>query len=56
MKQSTIKLIEEKFKKDIYNIDVEIRKNKRTIKDLAEKQRQLKDTRKGLYELLRLVK
>lgn len=33
MKQATIKLIEDKFKKDIIEIDTEIRKNKRLIKD-----------------------
>lgn len=54
--ESDIKELVEKFKRDVYNIEAEIRKNKRTVKDLAEKQRQLKDIRKGLYELLRLVK
>ena len=56
MKQSTIKLIEAKFQKDVCAIDNEIRKNKIDIKRLAEKQRALKNTRKGLFEILRLIK
>jgi DNA-binding transcriptional regulator GbsR (MarR family) len=55
MKQATVKLIEEKFKKDIDNIQYEIRKNKKEINNLAKKQRELKDTRKGLYDILRLI-
>ncbi len=56
MKKSTIQLIENKFKQDIWLIDMELRKNKNEINRLAEKQRELKDTRKGLYEILRLIK
>ena len=56
MKQATIQIIEEKFQKDITNINYEIRNNKREIKSLAEKQKKLKDTRRGLYNILRLVK
>jgi hypothetical protein len=56
MKQTTVKLIENKFKKDIDQINYEIHKNKQTIKGLSEKQRELKETRKGLYDLLRLIR
>lgn len=56
MKQSTIKLIEDKFKNDVYKINSEIRKNKYDINQLAIKQRQLKDIRKGLFEILGLVR
>lgn len=56
MKKSTIRLIENKFKQDIAQIDAKIRNNKWEINRLAEEQRQLKDTRKGLYEILRLIK
>jgi len=48
-------LIREKFQKEIYQIDFEIRKNKREINNLATKQKQLKDTKKGLHEILQLI-
>lgn len=56
MKKATIELIEAKWNKDIEDINWEIRKNVRLINDLAEKQRKLKATRRGLYEILRLIK
>lgn len=56
LKQSTVKIIEEKFRKDINQIQYEIYKNKSEINRLAEKQKQLKDTKKGLYDILRLIK
>lgn len=56
MKQATIQIIEEKFQKDIRDINYEIRNNKREIQALATKQKKLKDTRRGLYDILRLVK
>jgi hypothetical protein len=56
MKKGTVEIIEAKFKKDIDAIYWELRKNKLEIKRLAEKQKQLKDARKGLYEILRLIK
>lgn len=56
MKASTVKLVEEKFKKDVYDINYKIYKNKQQIKVLAEEQKKLKDTRKGLFEILRLIR
>lgn len=56
MKESVISLIEEKFNKDIIDINHQIKLNKSKIKDLAIKQRELKDTRKGLFEILRKLK
>jgi hypothetical protein len=56
MKQSTVKLIEEKFNKDISDINYQIYKNKNEIKQLAEKQKELKNTRKGLHEILSLIR
>ena len=56
MKPETIQIIEEKFQKDIRDINYEIRNNKREIQALATKQKKLKDTRRGLYDILRLVK
>jgi hypothetical protein len=56
MKQSTIKLIEDKFMNDIWKIDSEIRDNKSKIKQLAKRQKELKDTKKGLYDILKLIK
>lgn len=56
IKKSTIELIKEKFQKDIYQIDAEIRKNKKEINKLATKQKQLKDTKTGLHEILQLIK
>ncbi len=56
MKKATVEIIEAKFKNDINAIDWEMRKNKMEIKRLAEKQKQLKDTKKSLYEILRLIR
>lgn len=56
MKKQTIELIEKKFKHDIDDINYQIYKNKQAIKKLADEQRLLKDTRKGLYEILRQIK
>lgn len=56
MKESTLKLIEDKFKSDINKINWEITKNKSDIKRLSQNQIDLKDTRKGLYEILRKLK
>jgi hypothetical protein len=47
MKNSTVKLIEERFNKEVIDIEREIRKNKYEINKLAERQKQLKDTRNG---------
>jgi hypothetical protein len=56
MKESTIQLIKNKFLNDVNKIDAEIRRNKYEIKKLATKQKELKDTRKGLFEIIRLIK
>lgn len=56
MKELTLKLIEDKFKSDINKINWEITKNKSDIKRLSQNQIDLKDTRKGLYEILRKLK
>jgi hypothetical protein len=56
MKKSTVELIEKKFRWDIDAIDSELRKNKREINRLATRQRELKDIKKSLYEILRLIK
>jgi len=56
MKKSTVKLIEAKFKKDFDNLSYEIRKNKRDITRLAKKQKELKELRKGLFDLLSYVR
>jgi len=56
MKQSTIKLIEQRFLNDIYNINYKIRKNKTEINRLAKEQKELKESRKGLYEIINLIK
>lgn len=56
MKESTVKLIRDKFEQDIGQIDSKIRRNKWEINKLAREQKQLKDTKKGLYEILKLIK
>lgn len=56
MKKSIVELIENKFKQDIWDIDFKIRENKRTINQLAEEQKKLKNTRKGLFEILRMIR
>lgn len=56
MKKSTVELIEKKFHKDITDIDYKLYKNKQEIKRLATEQKQLKDTKKSLYEILRLIR
>jgi hypothetical protein len=56
MKKTTVEIIERKFKKDIDAIDYELYRNKQEINRLAEKQKQLKDTKKSLYEILRLIR
>ena len=56
MKKSTIELVENRFTKDIEDINYKIRKNKEQINKLAEEQRNLKDTRKGLCDILHLIK
>ena len=52
MKKETVKLIEEKFNKDFSEISYKIYKNKKQIKLLSGEQRELKDLRKGLFEIL----
>jgi len=56
MKKSTVETIEKKFEKDFENISSQLRDNKRKIKDLAEEQTRLKTTRRGLFEILRLIR
>ncbi len=56
LKQAVVKIIEGKFRIDISKIDYELYKNKKEIQRLAEKQRELKNTRNGLYEILRMIK
>jgi hypothetical protein len=53
---AALEAIEEKLKNDILAIDAEIRRNKRFINDLAEKQKNLKATKRGLYEILRQIR
>lgn len=56
VKKETIDIIERRFKEDIWKIESEIYRNKSEIKRLAEKQKELKNIRKGLYEILRQIK
>lgn len=56
MKKTTVKLIEDKFKRDFEDISYQIRQNKKQIKELAMKQRRLKDLRKGLFEILSKIR
>lgn len=56
MKKETLELIKDRFESEINSISWEIRGNKLKINQLAKKQRELKDTRKGLYEILRKLK
>ena len=56
MKKSTVELIEKKFKDDIWKIRCKIKTNKYEIKELAQKQNELKQTEQALYEILRLIK
>ncbi len=56
MTKQTIELITNKFKEDFDGISYEIRKNKREIKILASKQRNLKNLRKGLFEILSKIR
>lgn len=56
LKKSTIALIEARFKQDFEKISADIRRNKRQIKELATKQRELKDLRKGLFEILSKIR
>ena len=56
MKKATLELINDKFERDINDINYEIFKNKSEINKLAKKQRDLKDTRRGLCEILRALK
>jgi len=56
MKKATIDLIEKKFESDFNKISSNIRSNKREIARLSEQQRELKNTRKGLFEILRLIR
>ena len=56
MKKATVEIIEKKFSNELDEISYEIFTNKNIIKTLSEKQRELKDTRKGLFELLQLIR
>ena len=56
MKKETVKLIENKFKKDFEELFWKIRKNKDKIKDLAKEQRELKDLRCALFEILSQIR
>ncbi|MEW6557682.1 MAG: hypothetical protein AB1349_10060 [Elusimicrobiota bacterium] len=56
MKKRVIEIIEEKFKKDIKEIQYQLWKNKREINVLAQKQNELKGVRAGLYGILRQIK
>jgi len=56
MKQTTIKIIEKKFTEDIFEIERELYKNKYEINKLAAKQKELKVSRSGMHEILRLIK
>lgn len=56
MKKATIEIIEKKFRNDFEDISSKIWENKRTIERLAEEQRELKNTRKGLFEILRMIR
>jgi len=56
MKKAVIELIEKTFKNNFDDISYEIRQNKKEIKRLAERQRQLKDARKGLFEIMSQIR
>jgi len=56
MKKATVEIIEKKFSNELDEISYEIFTNKNIIKTLSQKQRELKDTRKGLFELLQLIR
>ena len=56
MKKATVELIEKKFKNDFDELSCQIRKNKCEIKRLADEQRNLKDTRKALFEILKQIR
>lgn len=56
MKKETVKLIEERFKKDFEDLSYKIRSNKREINKLAAEQRRLKDVRKGLFDILSAIR
>lgn len=54
--EATLTLLENKIRKEFVEIDNEIRRNKRNIKELAEKQRKLKITRNELSRLIDTLK
>ena len=56
MKKEIAEIIKKKFDNDMLDIDCKIRSNKREINVIANKQRQLKATKKALYEIIRLIK
>lgn len=56
MKKETIELIKKKFEKDMLDINIELRKNKCDINALAKRQRELKDTKKALFGILRQIR
>ena len=56
MKKTTVDLIERKFKNDFDEISTKIRSNKREIERLSNIQRDLKNVRRGMFEILRLIR
>jgi hypothetical protein len=56
MKKTTVELIEKTFKRNFDDITYEIHKNKKEIKRLAEKQRELKNMRKDLFDILSQIR
>ena len=55
MKKAAVEAIKRKFENDMFNINYEMRTNKFKINQLAKRQKELKDIKKGLYEILRLI-
>lgn len=52
IKKGTSELIIAKLKKDLIDVDVELLRNKRIIKDLSEKNYHIKRARTKLHQLI----
>lgn len=56
MKKKVIETIEKKFEEDIRWLNHDLENNAKEINKLVEKQKEMKNTRKGLYEILNMIK
>lgn len=56
MKKATVELIEKRFKNDFDEISYRIRDNASRISALAKEQRELKETRRGLFSILQIIR